>query len=107
MPLLCSFLRSFSDIPDSRLSSSLSVACLRQRAWNSHWPQCRFSTRSGGVVSAKSAVMSLMSFRASLAKAEVLTLSVAVTVAMHDLAQSYVASDRFRQKKRIERGQQP
>ena len=53
MPLPCNFFRSFSDIPDSRLSSSFSVACLRQRAWNSHWWQCRFSTRSGGKLSAK------------------------------------------------------
>jgi hypothetical protein len=34
-----------------------------------------------------------------------LDLERGVTVAMDDLAQSYVASDRFGQKKRIERGQ--
>ena len=62
MPLSWSLLRSFSDMPDSRLSSSLSLACLRQRVWNSHWPQCRFSTRSGGELPARSAVMSLIRF---------------------------------------------
>ena len=70
MPLPWSRLRSFSDIPDSRLSSSFSIACLRQRVWNSHWPQCWFSTRHGGELLARSAVMSLIRFRTLLAKVE-------------------------------------
>ena len=106
MPLPCSFLRSFSDMPDSRLSSSFSVACLRQRAWNSHWPQCRFSTRSGGELSAKSAVMSLIRFRTSLAREESLHLQRGVAVAMHDLAEAHIASDHFGEHERVEREQQ-
>ena len=106
MPLACSFLRSFSDMPDSRLSSSFSMACLRQRAWNSHWPQCRFRTRSGGELSAKSAVMSLIRFCTSLARDRSLHLQRGVAVAMHDLTESYLASDRFGQHERVEREQQ-
>ena len=49
MPLLFSFLRSLSAMPDKRLRSSFSIAFCLHRAWNSHSPQCRFRTRSGGL----------------------------------------------------------
>ena len=77
MPLLWSLWRSFSDMPDSRLSSSFSLACLLHRALNSHWPQCRFSTRPGGELPARSAVISLIRIFTSLARADILTFSVA------------------------------
>ena len=49
MPLLRSFLRSFSLILARKLRSSFSIAFCRQRAWNSHSVQCRFRTRSAGL----------------------------------------------------------
>ena len=76
-------------MPESRLRSSFSVACLRQRASNSHWLQCRFNTSSGGELSVKSAVGVLgYRFFTSLANAERLTLSSNVAVAVHDLAEA-------------------
>jgi hypothetical protein len=44
---------------------------------HSHWPQCRFSTRSGGELPARSAAISLIRFRTSPVKAGVFTFSVA------------------------------
>ena len=50
--------------------------------------------------------MSLTSFLTSLAKAESLYLESDAIVAMDDFAETYLASDRFGQKKRVERDQQ-
>ena len=96
MPLLRSFLRSFSLMPDSRLRSSFSIAFCRQRAWNSHSAQCRFRTRSGGVGLESSAAIFSTRFRTSPTRAEVFTFSAAVVVAVDDLAEADLASQSSR-----------
>ena len=61
----------------SRLRSSFSRAFCRQRAWNSHSPQCRFRTRSGGEALVATSAIFDASFRTPPNKPAVLTFNIA------------------------------
>ena len=63
-------------IPDSKLRSSFSIAFCRHLIWNSHSPQCRFRTRSGGEELDNNATIVSVRFRTSPASAEVFTFNV-------------------------------
>ena len=76
IPLLWNLARSFGLMPARRLKSSFSMAFSRQRFWNSHSAQCRFSARSGGAAPASIAVISSTFRCAAVINAGVFTLAV-------------------------------
>jgi hypothetical protein len=82
--------------------SSLSSAYVRHRAWYSHSPQCRFSTRSTG--DAAAAILWIC-FLASIISGRSSTLSTAL-VSPYDLAGIDITPKRLGQHERIEGEQQ-
>src|SRR3981189_2085195 len=106
MPLLWSALRSFSDMLDSRLSSScfprLRVAPSFEFALAAmsvqHKVRRRIAGQEGGDL--------FDPFPYLTGEGRCLHLERGMAIAMHDLAQVYLASKRFGQQERVEHEQQ-
>jgi hypothetical protein len=88
-------------MPDNRLSSSFSLACELHRVLNSHKPH-KFGRRIAG--QERGDLFDPLSYLTG--KGRCLHLQRRMAVAMHDLAQGYLVSNRFGQQERIEREQQ-